>query len=382
MKTKLPLLLIAFLAFGGALLGQSKGGGTPPPASGSGPGSIDPSGPQHAGDLGKYSNWDALVKQGRSGNYLGGKVAVQGGTLPWEPIAVTVLCDGKPRYTTYTDPKGGFLIAPKSEPGTLQTQADAKTARTAAFAGCAVQASLPGFESSTLMIANRSLLDNPDVGTVTLKREEGTEGGSLSGTSGSVPKDAVKSFEKARTEWMDKKSDRAQHDLEKAVQAYTQYAEAWYQLGKIQEASNSAEAWNCFTKSVAADPKFILPYSHLELLAAQAGKWQELLEFTTRELELNPRGSPEVWYYNSMANYNLNKKDVAEASANRALSMDPLHTVPNAEQLLAVILADKRDFAGALEHLRNCLPYLPDGPNVAVVKKQIAQLEEMIARNK
>jgi regulator of sirC expression with transglutaminase-like and TPR domain len=74
----------------------------------------------------------------------------------------------------------------------------------------------------------------------------------------------------------------------------------------------------------------------------------------------------------------LNKKDVAEASALKALSMDPLHTQPNTEQLLAVILADKRDYAGALAHLRSCLAYLPSGPNTDLVKKQIAQLEKMV----
>ena len=381
MKIKASLILVACLSFGGVLHAQGKGGGgggsSPAPSSGS----VDPAGPEHAGDIGKFSNWDALIRQGRSGNYLDGKVTVQGGTLPWEPIAVTVMCDGKLRYTTYTDPKGLFLIAPKASADTMVSQAQAKTALATQFMGCAVQASLPGFESSTLTIVNRGLLDNPDVGTVTLKREEGSDASSLSSTSAAAPKDAVKLFDKARAEGLDGKSDRAEHDLQKAVQAYPQYAEAWYQLGKIQESTNPSEARNSYSKALAADPKFILPYEHLELLDAQSGKWQELQEFTTRELELNPRGTPGVWYFNAMANYNLGKKDVAEESAKRALAMDPLHTVPNAEQLMAVILADKRDFAGALEHLRACLPYL-SGEKAETVKKQIAQLEGIIARSK
>ena len=78
----------------------------------------------------------------------------------------------------------------------------------------------------------------------------------------------------------------------------------------------------------------------------------------------------------------MGKKDVAEASAQKALAMDPLHTVPTTEQLLAVILADKRDFAGALTHLRNCLTYLPTGPNTETVKQQIAQLEKIVTAAK
>jgi regulator of sirC expression with transglutaminase-like and TPR domain len=40
-----------------------------------------------------------------------------------------------------------------------------------------------------------------------------------------------------------------------------------------------------------------------------------------------------------------------------------------------VILANKQDLPGALEHLRIAVKYLPPGPNADLVKKQIAQLE-------
>jgi regulator of sirC expression with transglutaminase-like and TPR domain len=78
----------------------------------------------------------------------------------------------------------------------------------------------------------------------------------------------------------------------------------------------------------------------------------------------------------------LNRKDVAEASATKALAMDPLHTQPNTEQLLAVILADKQDYAGALAHLKNCLTYLPSGQNADTVKQQVAQLEKIVPDSK
>jgi regulator of sirC expression with transglutaminase-like and TPR domain len=58
--------------------------------------------------------------------------------------------------------------------------------------------------------------------------------------------------------------------------------------------------------------------------------------------------------------------------------MDPSHRAPNTEQLLAVILAGRGEYAGALEHLRHCLTYMPPGPNVDMVKQQIAQLEKVV----
>ena len=321
------------------------------------------------------------MHSGRAGDYLIGSVALAEGALPWDPIPVTVTCDGKARYTTNTDPRGYFVIASVEPIGSTTIKADPKPLA-ARFVGCAVEAALPGFNSSTLAIANRHVLDSSNIGTITLRREEGSGDTTLSGTSAAAPKDATKSFEKARKEWQDNKPDRAQHDLQRAVEVYPQFAEAWYQLGKIQEASNSPEAWNSFSKAVAVDPKFALPYEHLAALAAQAGKWPELVDETTRELELNPRGTLAVWYYHALGNFQIKKMDVAEASAVKSLSMDPLHVQPNTEQLLAVILAEKRDFAGALQHLRNCLTYFAPGPNLDLVKQQIAEIEPAVTAPK
>lgn len=366
MKPKLFFLLWFFPMFQVAAIAQTGSGKTP----------------ESSTDVGKSAKWDSLSNQGRSGDYLLGKVSVVGEPFLWDPVPITVTCDGKIRYTANADPKGNFEIAMvETSTHTLGTEG-ARSKPAAEFIGCAVEAALPGFHSSEITIPNRNLLDDPDIGTIQLNREEGAAGAAVSSTSASAPKEAAKAYEKARSEWLEQKPDRAQRDLEKAVQAYPQFAEAWYQLGKIQEEKKPQDAANSFSKAVAADPKFVLPYGHLVPFAAQAGKWQEVVDDTAHELELNPRGTVEVWYYNALGNYRLNKKDVAEASATKALSMDPLHTQPATEQLLGVILADKHDFAGALSHLRNCLTYLPSGPNADLVKQQVAQLEKMVPATK
>jgi tetratricopeptide (TPR) repeat protein len=378
MNTKPFVVFLATLALPVAAFAQARpsASGTPTtPSSASGS-------PAGSTDIGKYSGYDALSRQGRTGDYLLGKVSVAGGALPWDAIPVNVTCSGKTAYTSVTDSKGNFVIAPAASPGVTSTapaSADPKSKPAAAFMGCTVEAALPGFNSTTVTIADRNITDNPDIGTITLNREENSVGSVVSNTTASAPKDAAKSFEKARTEWLEKKPDKAQKDLEKAVQLDPQFAEAWYQLGKIQEAANSPDAANSFAKAAAADPQFILPYEHLAILDAKAGKWQEVADATAHELQLNPRGTALIWYYSAIANYKLGKKDVAETAAEKSLAMDPLHTVPNTEQLLAVILADKQDFAAALAHLRNAQTYIAPGPNADLIKQQIAQLEKIVA---
>jgi tetratricopeptide (TPR) repeat protein len=330
----------------------------------------------------RQPDMDTLVHQGRAGSYFGGNVKVSEGALPWDPILVNVVCSGETRYSTVTDPKGNFLISPKpgdaaanSAASTPNAPGDAQTKFAAQYVGCNVQAQLPGFDSSSVTIANRNLTDDPNVGTISLKPAANAPGSATSPTTAAAPKDAVKSFDKARGEWIENKFDKAEKDLQKAVQIDPQFAEAWYQLGKLQETQKSPDAANSFKKAVAADPKFVPPYEHLVQSASQANNWQEVLDDTNKELELNPAGTPRLYYYNAVANMKLGKADAAQTSVTKAIAIDPNHTEPNAEQLLAVILANKQDLAGALEHLRIAIKYMPPGPNADLVKQQISQLE-------
>jgi tetratricopeptide (TPR) repeat protein len=320
---------------------------------------------------------DTLIHQGRAGSYYGGTVKLSGGALPWDPILINVVCNGDTRYTTVTDAKGNFLISPKPDDSTANSAAsgDAPNKAAAQFVGCDVKAALTGFDSSALTIAQRNLTDDPNIGTITLKPAENATSSAMSATTAAAPKDAAKAYEKARSEWAENKPDKAQKDLQKTVQIDPQFAEAWYQLGKIQEAQKSPDAASSFQKAVDADPKFTPPYEHLVSSQAQAEKWQDVLDSTNKELQVNPAGSPRLFYYNAVANMKLGKTDAAEESVKKAIAADPQHTEPNAEQLLAVILANKQDLPGALEHLRIAVKYLPPGPNADLVKKQIAQLE-------
>lgn len=379
MRTKIAIGLAGLLMLGSVSMAQTtrpgggtSGGGTstPPPA---------PKPTAQPADPSTIINRDSerMRQQGRAGDRLTGNVDVTGGAVPWEPITITVLCDGTPKYTTGTDSKGLFSIVSSEDRGPNTVKADPKPVA-AQFVGCNVQAALPGFNSSSLPISTRYVLDSTNIGTIHLSREENSGGSAVSSTTASAPKDAAKSFEKARAAYLENKPDKAAKELQKAVQAYPQFAEAWYQLGRIQEAGNSPEAYGSFSKAAAADPKFVLPHEHMATLAAAAQKWQDVLDESNKALELDPRGNARVWYYNALGNFQLKNVEPAEASAKKALAMDPLHQEPNTEQLLAVVLASKQDYAGALEHLKNCLTYFPPGPSLDLVKQQIAQLEPAV----
>jgi len=369
----LSLVLAAF-TLPAPLSAQARTSTAAPPSSITRPDSIQ--------DSGLYKYWTQMNNQQRAGGALFGKVTVEGQPLLWEPVLVTVDCQGTTLHTTQTDSKGNFVITGVKLAGVLGVQSDSVHQMETHFEGCTVQGSLTGFESSTLTITARHLRDEPNLGTLTLQPEGAALGSVVSTTTNSAPANAVKHFQAAGAALMEENPGKAQHELSKAVEIDPNFAEAWYQLGRLQEASKLPEARDSFSKAVAADPKYVLPYEQLAGWAVQNSKWHEVVENANHALQLNPAGNMQTWYYNALGNFQLGKIDLAEGSARKALAMDPLHTIPMTDQMLAVILIKKAKYAEALDHLRNCLTYLPDGEGAKLVKRQIAQLEQRTAKSK
>jgi tetratricopeptide (TPR) repeat protein len=198
---------------------------------------------------------------------------------------------------------------------------------------------------------------------------------------------------------MDKNFGSAKKHLQKAVSIDPQLAEAWYHLGKLEEKDKPQDALNAFNKAAQADPKYIPPYQYIAAVSAEQAadpkftspdpkiptpaaikkKWQDVVDATNHALQLNPAGSPAIWYFSALGNYSVGDKDLAETAALNALSMDPDHkAAPKTEDELAVIQAARGKYKEALGHLRNCLTYLPPGPEADLVKKQVAQLEKVV----
>ena len=334
--------------------------------------------PDSIQDSGFYDYWANMSAQGRAGGVLLGKLAMEGEPLPWQPMLVSVDCKGSIVNSTQTDLQGKFVIRFAETHGTPGTPSDAQRQMETKYEGCMVRGAVAGFRSSAVTITVRNLRDDPNLGTITLSLEARGGGTELSTTSQAAPSNAMKAFEKARAEWLAQNPDGAEKNLKKAVQIYPAFAQAWLQLGKIQESSDPQAARDSFSKAMAADPKFVLPYEQLAALAVQGEKWLETLDNTNHALELDPAGTPQLWYYDALAKFQLGKTDEANVSASKSLAIDPRHTVPNTEQLLAVILARKADYAGAVQHLKNCLSYIPPGPQADLVKQQIAQLEPKV----
>ena len=53
--------------------------------------------------------------------------------------------------------------------------------------------------------------------------------------------------------------------------------------------------------------------------------------------------------------------------------------LPQVNQLLGILLAQRRDFSGAAAQFRNYLKLAPNGPEAATVRTQLDEVEKMAA---
>ena len=154
-----------------------KGGGT---STATRPGSIQDSNPDGV-------PWSDMEASARADGALFGKVVASGDAFLWEPIPVIVTCKGSVESASETESSGHFLIRPAKISGELGVQGDTKRQMEVRYEGCVVSASLIGFDSTEITITHRNLREDPDLGTITLKRKSGGAFSSSSGSRESIP---------------------------------------------------------------------------------------------------------------------------------------------------------------------------------------------------
>jgi tetratricopeptide (TPR) repeat protein len=117
------------------------------------------------------------------------------------------------------------------------------------------------------------------------------------------------------------------------------------------------------------------------MMAARANKWDEAQKYLDSGLRLDPVDYPAAWYASAAANFNLKKYDAAEKSVREALKLDPKRRNPRADYLLGLILAEKKDYAGAADGFKSYLKFAPNAPDIDTVKDQIGQIEKFLRDN-
>ncbi len=335
--------------------------------------------------------------------FISGMVVQEDGTPLPSGVVIERICGGRVKKEAYATSSGSFGfqiggisrfngILPEasddsfgsmdgfgrqsSQQGTMGAPADPLSSGN--LMGCDLRAQLAGYRSNTIILGGLTLSGNVDVGTILMQPISKVQGTMVSLNDMRAPKEARKAKERAAKAVQKGNLNQAEKDLKAALDAYPDYASAWYQLGLVyQKQKRNQDARDAYKRAIQADSKYVGPYIQLAGLAGMEQKWEEVAEITDRALALDPLDYPEGYYFNSVAYYVLNKLDVAERSARKAQRLDPLHRIPKINLILADILQLKQDLTGSKEQLRAYVNFSPTPPDADKVRARIQKLEEM-----
>ena len=199
----------------------------------------------------------------------------------------------------------------------------------------------------------------------------------VAATTLAVPPKARKEYSEACAALKEKKIESAEVHLRKAVQEYPRYSVAWVTLGQMLAAEHRTEdAGNACAQGSTVEPKYVPAYLCLAEIAARGKAWSDVLQLSSRAIELDPSTTAISYEYNAAANLRTNKLDDAEKSALRAISIDKDNIDPRAHFLLAQIYEAKGDRINEIAQLREYLKFAKDPDDVAAAKQYLSQVEQ------
>jgi tetratricopeptide (TPR) repeat protein len=345
--------------------------------------------------------------------FLRGRVSTGDGTLVPNDVIVERICSGAVRQQVYASLNGDFsmelgsrdntLIDASGDGGSMRNSPLGKNINNNSILGipkrdlanCELRASASGFRSNAKNLVDLDVTSGSvDVGVLVVDRVARIQGATLSATPYKAPKEAWKAYEKGLEAEKNKKFASAQKYFEKAVAIFPRYAIAWYELGGILEKEKQKEeAREAYTKAATIDFKFLPPFLSLASLAYEAGEWTDVLDLTARVEDLDPWNHnsstgyivdfdrvnyTQIYFYETVANYKLNKMAAAEKSGLKAEQyMDVGTRYPQLHLVMAQILARRNNYSSAISELETYLQLVPHANNMDRVRAELAKMKQM-----
>ena len=293
-----------------------------------------------------------------------GVVVLTDGSAPQDLVSIYLDCGGVRTMVGVADSKGAFTF--NSE---ILTEA-------AKPVGCAVLAVREGYQSDAKGLTGRSPKSEQKLGKFVLHPLASNPNGIVSTTGEQAGKAAKKNYEKARDQAAKGDLSGAIVSLQKATSDDPDYSSAWLSLGMLQQSrGDRAGAQKSFLASVRADHNFALPLIQIAALEIAKVDWRAALDHSQRAIDLNPQAFPDAYALNAMANLNLQNSDAAEKRAREGLMLDVQHQYPELEYSLGSVLLSRNDLEKAAVYIRLYLNQAPNGPNAAVARDELAQIQ-------
>jgi tetratricopeptide (TPR) repeat protein len=194
-----------------------------------------------------------------------------------------------------------------------------------------------------------------------------------------APGKARKAFERAQRELARKEPDYtvAARQLEKAVQVYPDFAEAWDWLGQLRRRSGErSRAIDAFENAIRSDPTYYAPYLRLAAIALQERRVEEAIGFADAVLRLKP-GMIEAHYARAAACHALDRAECALQSAHAVIAKGGDRSYPRVHLITADVLAARGDVRSAATEYGRVIELEPGSPAAVAAAARIANLQDL-----
>jgi predicted Zn-dependent protease len=316
---------------------------------------------------------------------LTGKVSIEGGSSD-VPINTEVVleCGETERARVKTDLDGNFAFHTNHpEPSYASTsQLSARgTPTTETF--CELYADAPGYTSERLHLSPGES-EVAQVGTIMLHPMEARlsyESATVSIATLKAPDKAKKAFDKGQQQAKKRNWQSACDYFRRAIEMYPRFALAWLELGRAQLQQHDLDvAQQSFQRAIAEDAHLISGYLELTDLAAKQREWSLVAGTTDNLAQMAPDLSPKVWFFNSVAKFNLGDMPNAERSVKRGLTLDRRHEVPQLEYVYGMVLARQHNYVQAVEHIRTYIRMAPHDEDVENANSMLSTIEQLASQ--
>lgn len=371
------MLLTATVLFTAAGLAQSTGGGGGSGSSGSN--QPRPNRPTRPSD------------QFASPVFLTGRVMTELNRPPDDPVTVELTCGMRTIQVIHTDIGGYFnftiggtnsafqsnmdFSASNEGPQPMQQSLSRPMGQSAnPLSGCELRIAQAGYMPITATVPPNTDMNRVEMGVIRIVRIGGAKPGAVSVTSLMVPRDAAREYDRALKDLEEGKLALARPRLEKAVELYDRYAEAWNELGRVRlTEKNRQRAREAFNMAITADAEFSVPYINVAAMHVQDKEWKQAADAAGKALTIDNTSAMASFLF-AIATYNLNDLENAEKSALHANQLGQ-EKLPHVHSLLAEIYMAREDYARAATHARAYLQLAPSGPFAARMREGLSQME-------
>ena len=233
-----------------------------------------------------------------------GQVILSDGTLPGQVVEINASCPTSQRLMAVADSRGKFSFS--FEPN---RQSD----RELTIPGCYLYASLVGYRSKALRLADINTKLGQKLGKVVLEQISTSATGLTSNFDSKASEKQKRAYQKALDKASRQDYKGAIRTLEEIVSSYPAYPSAWLTLGICEQInSDFANAEKSYLEAAGIDPQFAVPLIHAAALETSTGNMQASLTHSQQVIKLYPKSFPDAYALNAMANISFGNTAAAK----------------------------------------------------------------------